>query len=105
MSEGKLYEEGLEKYPKMGLVLGNIVMVAWVTVGTIGCWFLNPIIAWIYLAFALIMVGVVCGSWYAEVAIIMADAVPWDGESWQRFYPREKIYQSSAPVWARSWLP
>ena len=59
MSKRKLYKEGLEEYPLKGVILGNIVMVAWVTVGTIGCWFLNPIIAWIYLAFALIMVGLV----------------------------------------------
>lgn len=34
-------------------------MAAWVALGTIGCWFLSPLGAWLYLAFAIIMVGVV----------------------------------------------
>ena len=59
MSERKLYEEGLEEYPRAGAVSGNLLMVAWIAAGTIGCWFLSPVIAWIYLAFALIMVGLV----------------------------------------------
>ena len=59
MSEQKLYEEGLEEYPKAGVISGNLLMVTWIAAGTIGCWFLSPLIAWIYLAFALIMVGLV----------------------------------------------
>ena len=69
ISQEKLYQEGLEEYPKSGVVPGNLLMVAWVAAGTIGCWFLNPIIAWIYLAFALMMVylvlrRLVCRSCY-----------------------------------------
>jgi hypothetical protein len=59
MSEPKLYEDGLESYPKGVVISGNLLMVAWIAAGTIGCWFLNPFIAWIYLAFALIMVALV----------------------------------------------
>lgn len=59
MSEQKLYEEGLEEYPRAGVILGNLLIAAWIATGTIGCWFLSPLIAWLYLAFALIMVGLV----------------------------------------------
>ena len=34
-------------------------MLLWIASGTVACWFLYPIIAWIYLAFAIIMVGVI----------------------------------------------
>jgi hypothetical protein len=34
-------------------------MAIWIATGTAACWFLHPIIAWVYLAVALIMVGVV----------------------------------------------
>lgn len=34
-------------------------MILWIALGTVACWFLRPIVAWIYLPFGLIMVGVV----------------------------------------------
>jgi len=34
-------------------------MATWIALGTIACWFLTPTGAWVFLAFALIMVGVV----------------------------------------------
>lgn len=59
MSKIELYEGGLEEYPKSSVIVGNLAMAAWIALGTIGCWFLTPLGAWIFLAFALIMVGVV----------------------------------------------
>ncbi|MFC1902771.1 hypothetical protein ACFLX4_01720 [Chloroflexota bacterium] len=58
-NEVKLYEPGLEQYPKASIILSNLVMVLWIVLGTIACWFLYPLAAWIYLAFAIIMVGIV----------------------------------------------
>jgi len=58
-NEIKIYEQGLEEYPKVGIVLGNLTMIIWIALGTLGCWFLYPPVAWIYLAFAIIMVFVV----------------------------------------------
>jgi hypothetical protein len=55
----KIFEQGLEEHPKATVILGNLVMALWIALGTIACWFLYPLIAWIYLAAALIMVGVV----------------------------------------------
>jgi len=52
----EFYEQGLEEYPKLGILLGNFVMLLWIALGTIACWFLYPLVAWIYLAFAIIMV-------------------------------------------------
>jgi hypothetical protein len=52
-------EKGLEEYPKSKIVLGNLVMVLWVASGTIACWFLFPWLAWVYLALAVVMVGIV----------------------------------------------
>ena len=59
MAELELYEQGLEKYPRSSVVMGNIAMTAWIALGTIACWFLNTVAAWTFLAFAVIMVGVV----------------------------------------------
>ena len=57
--ELKIYEQGVEEYPKAGIFFGNFVMLLWIAAGTFGCWFLSPLAAWIYLAFAIIMVGIV----------------------------------------------
>ena len=54
-----IFEQGLEEYPKASIILGNLVMMLWIALGTIACWFLYPLAAWIYLAAAIIMVGVV----------------------------------------------
>lgn len=59
MGKVKLYEQGLEQYPRSSIIIGNLAMAAWIALGTIGCWFLSPVGAWIFLAFAVIMVGVV----------------------------------------------
>lgn len=58
-TEFKIYEQGLEEHPKSGVVLGNSLMLLWIAMGTIGCWFLEPIIAWIYLPVAFVTVFVV----------------------------------------------
>jgi hypothetical protein len=55
----KIYQEGLEESPKGRIIFGNIMMLLLFALGTIACWFFNPIIAWMYLAFAFIMVGIV----------------------------------------------
>jgi len=57
--EIRIYEQGLEEYPKASVILGNLAMILWIALGTIACWFLYPLVAWIYLAFALVMVGIV----------------------------------------------
>lgn len=58
-TETKIYEQGLEEYPKVGIFIGNLLMLIWIALGTIGCWFVYPFVSWIYLAFAIIMVGIV----------------------------------------------
>lgn len=55
----RIYEKGLEGYPKSSIIFGNFMMMLWIALGTAACWFLYPIAAWIYLAFAIVMVGVV----------------------------------------------
>lgn len=52
----ELYEDGLGEYPKSKIIFGNIMMVFLIALGTIACWFLAPLIAWIYLAIAVVMV-------------------------------------------------
>lgn len=59
MKEVKFYKQGLEEYPKSSIFLGNFLMILWISLGTIACWFFYPLTAWIYLAFAVIMVGIV----------------------------------------------
>ena len=58
-NEIKIYEQGLEEYPKTSAVMGNLFMILWIALGTVACWLFYPLIAWIYLAFAVIMVFVV----------------------------------------------
>jgi hypothetical protein len=54
-----IYQEGLEESPKARIIFGNFMMLLLFALGTIACWLFNPILAWIYLAFAIIMVGIV----------------------------------------------
>ena len=54
-----IYEQGLEEYPKSNIILGNFLMLLWIALGTISCWFLHPLVTWLYLASAIIMVFVV----------------------------------------------
>ena len=58
-TEKRIYKKGLEGYPKSSIIFGNFMMVLWIALGTIACWFLYPIAAWIYLAFAIVMVGII----------------------------------------------
>jgi len=57
--EIKLHDQGLEEYPKSSIILGNLMMILWIALGTIACWFLYALAAWIYLVFAIIMVFVI----------------------------------------------
>ena len=57
--EVKIYENGLEEHPKGRMIFGNIMMLLWFALGTIACWYFYSLVAWIYLAFALIMVYIV----------------------------------------------
>ena len=57
--EVKIYEEGLEKSSKATIFFGNLLMILWIALGTIACWYLSPLAAWIYLGFAIITVYIV----------------------------------------------
>lgn len=54
--EIKLNEDGLEKYPTASIILENVMMGLWIALGTIACWFFNPLIAGIYLSAAIIII-------------------------------------------------
>ena len=54
-SEVEIYRGGLEEYAKPSIALANLSIVLWVAVGTIACWFWQPLAAWVYLAAAMIM--------------------------------------------------
>jgi hypothetical protein len=55
----KLNEKGLEKQSPITIVISNLAMAVWIALGTIACWLWVPLAAWIYLAVALVLVGVV----------------------------------------------
>ncbi len=57
--EKGIFEHGLEEYPRRTIIFGNVLMILWIALGTIACWLFYPLAAWIYLAFAIIMVGIV----------------------------------------------
>lgn len=58
-TDKKIADDGLEEYLKTTILLGNLVMVLWIALGTVACWFFYPLAAWIYLSVALLMVFVV----------------------------------------------
>lgn len=58
-SKVKIYEQGLEEHPRATIFLSNLVMAVWIATGTVACWLLHPVAGAVYLAVALIMVGVV----------------------------------------------
>ena len=55
----QLYDQGIEESSISQIIFGNVMMLGWIAVGTISCWFIHPAIAWSYLAVALVMVFVV----------------------------------------------
>jgi len=57
--ETRLYEQGLEEYPTAQAIFANVVMMLWLALGAVACWFFYPLIGLIYLVFALVMVYVV----------------------------------------------
>jgi hypothetical protein len=52
----KLSEQGLEQYPMSRVILGNLLIILWIVVGTIAVWFFSPVIATVYLIVAVIVV-------------------------------------------------
>jgi hypothetical protein len=67
--EVALNEKGLEQYPMSRVVLGNILIILWIVVGTIAVWFFSPIIATLYLIVAVVTVyfilrKIVCTNCY-----------------------------------------
>src|SRR4030042_3937846 len=54
--ESKLYEQGAEEYPKSQILLGNLVMILWIALGTAACWFLYPLAGRVYLVVAVTLV-------------------------------------------------
>lgn len=57
--EIKIYEQGLEKFPKANIILGNSLILIWIGLGTIACWFFSPIAGYLYIAFAITMVYII----------------------------------------------
>jgi hypothetical protein len=55
----QIYRQGLESFSLSRVIFGNSMMLVWIGLGTIACWFVYPLVAWIYLAAALIMIFVV----------------------------------------------
>lgn len=55
----KIYEKGKDSFEKSGIILGNLIMLTWIALGTVAAWLFDPIIGWSYLAFSTIMVFIV----------------------------------------------
>ncbi len=55
-SGNKPTDNGLEEYPKSGIILGNLAMLLWLVLGTIASWFFSPVAAAIYAFVAVLMV-------------------------------------------------
>lgn len=62
-------EDGLEEYPLPVVLFGNFMMLLWIGLGTLACYFLSPVAAWVYLGVSLVTVfivlrGAVCTRCY-----------------------------------------
>jgi hypothetical protein len=55
----RIYKQGRKNFPLPRVIFGNVLMLVWMGLGTIACWFVWPVAAWIYLAVAIIMIFVV----------------------------------------------
>ena len=56
-------------YSKALLVFGNVVIALWIVLGAVSCWFFNPVVGWVFLVLALMLLfGVLrrlgCNSCY-----------------------------------------
>jgi hypothetical protein len=58
-SRAVICEKGLEEYPWRLVIVGNLLMLAWIGLGTASCYFFHHIAAWVFLAVALLLVFVV----------------------------------------------
>ncbi len=52
----ELFQDGYEEYPISTVLIENLFIFLWIAVGSFLCWIFMPLIAWIFLAFGLIMV-------------------------------------------------
>ena len=54
--EIRLYDEGIEASTVPRVIFGNLMMMVWIGLGAVSCWFIHPTIAWVFLALAIILV-------------------------------------------------
>lgn len=45
--EIKFYEQGIEEYPVIDVIKGNLLIALWIGLGTIASWSLHAIAGWI----------------------------------------------------------
>jgi len=55
----QIYKQGLESFSLPRIIFANVLMLVWIVLGTIACWFVYPMVAWIYLGATIIMIFVV----------------------------------------------
>jgi len=55
----KMNDDGVEEYSRAAVIDNNLAMLLWITLGTVCCWFFNPVVAWVFLGVALLTVFVV----------------------------------------------
>ena len=55
----QLYDEGIEQASILKIIFGNFMMLGGIALGAIACWFIHPVVAFVYLFVALFMVYVV----------------------------------------------
>jgi len=55
----RIYKQGLESFSLPRIIFANVLMLVWIVLGTIACWFVYPMVAWIYLGATIIMIFVV----------------------------------------------
>lgn len=58
-NEVKLNENGLEINPLSRVIIGNVMMLLWLVVGSVAVWFFSPVVAFLYLIIAFILVYIV----------------------------------------------
>jgi len=54
--EKKIFDEGLERFSLNTVYFSNLLIVLWIFLGAIACWFLSPVVSFLYLGISILMV-------------------------------------------------
>ncbi len=49
LEEIRIIKRGKKEYSKSAIIFGNTIVLAWISLGAMACWFVHPLIGWSFL--------------------------------------------------------